>query len=183
MNGYVAILRGINVGGHRKILMADLKKLMEQLGFDQVTTYIQSGNVVFLSDEKMLPDDLAQKISQAITGKFSFEVPVVVRTFDEMQQTLKNNPFSGDRSIDPQKVHVTFLSQAPEEEFLHEIREYDYPPDTFIPAGKEIYLHCPEGYGNTRLTIAFFESKLHVTATARNWKTVNVLTGMLEKMV
>jgi uncharacterized protein (DUF1697 family) len=179
MTAYISILRGINVSGHKKILMSDLKTLFENLGFISVSTYIQSGNVIFQSTEKLTPGQVAEKIGNAIFQKYQFEVPVIVRTFSEMKKTLSSNPFMGNTEINIEKLHVTFLSAIPGQEYIPVLMKYDFPPDKFVVIGKDVFLYCPESYGDTKLSNAFFENKLKVSATTRNWKTVTKLMEAL----
>lgn len=177
MTAYISILRGINVSGQKKILMADLKTLYEKLGFTNVATYIQSGNVVFKADKKT-GENLAINIEQAILKKYKFDVPVIVRTEDEMKKIVTLNPFAKEKKIDIEKLHVTFLAEIPAPENANSIGQIAFPPDRFVLIGREVYLHCPVSYGETKLSNKFFESKLKVTATTRNWKTVNTLAEM-----
>jgi len=178
METFISILRGINVSGQKKILMADLKALFENLGFEDVRTYIQSGNVIFKASEKSAGKELAGKIEAAISDKYSFHVPVIIRTAAEMENILAVNPFLKDASIDQEKLHVTFLDEIPEQEKLAGIKHVDFPPDQFSIIGKEVFLYCPDKYGETKLSNKFFENKLRVAATTRNWKTVNKLAEM-----
>ena len=114
MKTYISILRGINVSGQKIIKMVDLQNLYRNLGFENITTYIQSGNVVFTSDE-FNTTSLAEKITKQIEKEFGFEVPVIVLTFDELQQIVDENPFLKDASKEPEFLHVTFLSSIPEQ--------------------------------------------------------------------
>jgi uncharacterized protein (DUF1697 family) len=176
MQTFISILRGINVSGQKKILMNDLKSLYESF-FKDVNTYIQSGNVAFKSSET---NDLkiAKKIEAAIFKKYNFHVPVIVRSACEMKKIVSSNPFLKDKNIDVKKLHVTFLSETPSEENVKSIENVDFSQDQFIISGKEIYLHIPESYGKTKLSNQFFEKKLKVTATTRNWNTVVKLMEM-----
>src|SRR5665213_722654 len=173
MQTFISILRGINVSGQKKILMADLKALYEGLHFIEVQTYIQSGNVVFKSDSKLSDIQLAQKIEKAIVAKYNFEVPVIIRSIEEWKKAIAQNPFTKEKNIDLKKLHITFLSEITASENVETIKSTDYSPDQFLIKGKEIYLHTPGGYGNTKLSNIFFEKKLKVMATTRNWNTVN----------
>ncbi len=171
MNTYISILRGINVSGHKLIKMDALREMITSLGFERVQTYIQSGNLVFQSkqtDEKKL----AGKIEKEIIKTFGFEVPVLVIAFDELKKIVKRNPFLKDSSKDISFMHVTFLSQQPTAENFDKIKEVKHREDEFQLIEKSIYLYCPNGYGNSKLTNSFFESKLKLTATTRNWKTI-----------
>ena len=181
MTTYISILRGINVGGQKKIRMEDLKALYEWLGFRDVTNYIQSGNVIFTTSLNIKIPALSEKIERAIEKKYHFLVPVIIRTADEMYQILSSNPFLNEKGINREKLHVTFLEELPQSTNVIVIKEGDFSPDMFRIIGKEVYLYCPGGYGNTKLSNTFFEKKLHMKATTRNWKTVGKLaelTGM-----
>lgn len=177
METIIVILRGINVGGKNKIPMAELKTLFEKAGFKNVTTYIQSGNVVCASKESG-SKELETQIQQMILKKFKCTVPVIVRSVDEIQTVVNSNPFVKMKGIDLEKLHVTFLADVPAKEHLEKIKQYNYPPDEFKINGREAYLHCPVNYGNSKLSNTFFESKLKVVATTRNWRTVNELLRM-----
>jgi len=174
---FLSILRGINVSGHRKVPMVELKTLYEELNFKNITTYIQSGNVVFNASNGK---DLSKQIEQKISKKYNFDVPIIIRTVDEMQNVLNNNPFLKSKNIDLEKLHITYLADNPLSENLDKIKTYNYEPDLFHIIGKEIYLYCPNGYGNTKLNNAFFENKLKVTATTRNWRTTNELFKIMK---
>jgi uncharacterized protein (DUF1697 family) len=178
METYISILRGINVSGQKKILMADLKALYEGLDFENVTTYIQSGNVIFKTPKPVSDTDLAKKIESAISKKYGFEVPVIVRTHAEMERILAVNPLLKEKGIDIERLHVTFLEEEPASEKVKLIKDLDFSPDKFVIIKKEVYLHCPKGYGITKISNNFFESKLKVKATTRNWKTVNKLVTL-----
>jgi uncharacterized protein (DUF1697 family) len=175
MKTYISILRGINVSGQKKIIMSDLKTLFESLKFNTVTTYIQSGNVIFKSDQNVTDTVIANQIEEAIYKKYKFTVPVIIRSGEEIRKVISLNPFLKEKNINLEKLHVTFLSEVPNEINLEKLKGIDYSPDRFTIIGKEIFLYIPEGYGNTKLSNNFFENKLKVTATTRNWKTVNKL--------
>jgi len=178
MQTLISILRGINVGGHKKILMSDLKKLYEGLGLKNVRTFIQSGNVVFSADEKIPIRELSQIIEHKIMESYGFDVPVIVRTSEQLQHLIKNNPFLEKKKVSPEKCYVTFLSERPLKEHVNLISELDFMPDEFFVADQEIYLYIPDRYSDTKLSNDFFEKKLHVKATSRNWKTINTLVEM-----
>jgi len=176
---YISILRGINVGGNRKILMKDLKVLFEKLGFANVETYIQSGNVIFESDLKLSTADLEQNIQQAITETFGFDVPVIVRTADEWDKSIVNNPFWKEKDADIDRLHLTCLKEIPSPELLEKIKLSQFLPDRYEIIGKDVFIFCAAGYGTSKLVNPFFESKLKVPATTRNWKTVMKLHEMI----
>lgn len=171
MTTYISILRGINVSGQKSIRMIDLKALYESLGFTNVITYIQSGNVIFKTSSELNSNELAQKIEQAILKKYNFEVPVIIRSVKEWNIVTKNNPFIAP-TIEEGKLYVTFLNREPDKILLDSINKLDFTPEQFKITGKEIYLYCPNGYGNTKLSNNFFEKKLKTQATTRNWNTV-----------
>lgn len=178
MKTYITILRGINVSGHNMIKMVDLKKMFETLPFENVRTYIQSGNIVF--DAKPGNDqDLEKQIHDTIQKMFSFSIPVIVLDEKELKKVQQDNPFLTGRNEDVTKLHVTFLDASPNNNLVEKLKEKaQFLPDEWIMDGKAIYLFCPNGYGKTKLNNNFFENKLKVTATTRNWKTVNELVSM-----
>ena len=157
MQTFISILRGINVSGQKKIWMADLKKLYEGLSFSDVKTYIQSGNVIFKSDSKTSDIEFAKKIEKAIFTKYNFEVPVIIRSKEELEKIISQNPFTKEKNIDLKKLHVTFLSETPDKEKIEQIKEADFLPDRFAIKGKEIYLHIPVSYGETKLSNNFLK--------------------------
>lgn len=173
MTTYISILRGINVSGHKLIRMEELKALYEELDFSSVKTFIQSGNVIFKTNFPV--NTISVKIEEAIEKKYKFHVPVIVRTAGEIQAILGSNPFLSEEDIDLEKLHVTFLDADPQPALSADIRTNDFSPDRYVIMGKEVFLYCPGGYGNTKLSNAFFEKKLKVRATTRNWKTVGKL--------
>ncbi len=121
---------------------------------------------------------MTRRIGQAISDRFGFQVPVLIRSQTELEELSARNPFLGEAEIDPAFLHVTLLGQIPAAECLEAIQHYHYAPDRFQILGREVFLYCPGGYGNTKLNNTFFENKLKVQATTRNWKTVNELIRM-----
>ncbi len=140
---FISVLRGINVSGQRKILMSDLKALYENIGFKEVKSYIQSGNIVFQSIGKSSGNELERKIEKVIFEKYHFDVPVIVRSCQEMKRIIQENTFLKQKNIDAKKLHVTFLSKIPFEEDVESLKAFDFSPDKFIVAGKEVYLYVP----------------------------------------
>ena len=179
MQTYIAILRGINVSGHKLIKMDALKQLFEELNFKNSRTYIQSGNVIFES-KKVDTKSLETKIEKQILKTFGFEVPVLVKEKEELKNVLDQNPFLTKRKEDPTKLHVTFLSTVAEQGYIDMLLQGEYQKDEFIISDKCVYLFCPDGYGNTKLSNTFFENKLKVKATTRNWKTVIELNKLAD---
>ena len=174
MQTYISILRGINVGGHKMIKMDALRKMYETLDFTNVKTYIQSGNVIFVY-KKANCEDLENKIAENIVKTFGFDVPVMVKTSDDISEVLQNNPFVNERNEDEKTLHVTFLSKIPDAADVEKIKNGQYTGDEFVIVEKNVYLYCADSYHKTKLSNNFFENKLKVTATTRNWKTVNEL--------
>ena len=173
---YVALLRSVNVGG-RSLPSADLRALLEGLGFADVRTYIQSGNVVF--EAATVPEALSPVIERALAAQLGFEVPVVLRTPVELRRVAEGNPFS-DRGAEPRQLHVTFLAEAPDPSGVEKLARdaQRHLPDECCLVGREVYLYCPNGYGQTTLTPSFIESRLKVPTTTRNWNTVGKLLDM-----
>ena len=172
---YVALLRGVNVGSARKVPMADLKHLFVDLGHDDVTTYIQSGNVVFrLASAK--PAAVIAELEKAIAKEFNVPARVLLRTDTELEKVLSRNPFL-EKGADPAKLHVTFLADPAESKKAGAAEVPAGETDEFAvgPGRTEVYVHCPNGYGRSKLNNTFFEKKLGVAATTRNWNTVNKL--------
>jgi len=178
MSTYIALLRGINVSGQKKILMADLKALFESHGFKNVKTYIQSGNIIFDTFKDVEKIELAKAIENGIENEYNFKVPVIVKNANELQMVINNNPLLTEVELDAKKVAVAFLDQTPAPENLQQLKAIDFSPDRFIVDGKYIYLNCPEGFGRTKITNSFLERKLNVIATSRNWRTITKLVEM-----
>ncbi len=174
MNSYISMLRGINVSGQKKIKMEELKKLYKSLGFFDVQTYIQSGNVIFKSPEKDV-SKLASRIRQGIKQISGFDVSVIIRTKDELEELIKNNPFT---QKDASKLHVTFLSAVPTSVPVDEISKVKDKAEEFFIGDRAVYLFCPNGYGRSKLSNTLFEKKLKLSATTRNWETVKALFNM-----
>lgn len=167
---HVALLRGINVGGKNKLPMKELAGIFTNLGASDVLTYIQSGNVVFRAGAA-LARRLPAAVTSAISKRFGFEVPVVVRTAEELREVARANPFLR-AGAEVGSLHVAFLASKPGIARVDSLEVDCSPPDRFELRGREIYLCCPNGIGRTKLTNAYFDSKLATTSTVRNWKTV-----------
>jgi uncharacterized protein (DUF1697 family) len=183
MTTYISILRGINVGGTKRILMSDLKALYEESGFKKVTNYIQSGNIIFQAVDHISDKQVAEKIKQAIFQSYRFEVPVLVRTVEEMKATQTINPFLEKEKVNLEKLHVTFLAESPKQECLDVIMKFDYSPDQFVIVGRDVFVYCPNGYGKSKISNDLFESKLKVSATTRNWRTVCTLVDIATNII
>ncbi len=167
---YVALLRGINVGGKNKLPMKDLAALFTDAGCGAVQTYIQSGNVVFQA-APALADELPALIAVAVADRFGIHVPVVMRTSSELTKVARGNPFLL-AGADAKTLHVAFLAAVPDPSRVDALDPRRSPPEKFAVRGREIYLHCPNGLARTKLTNAYFDSALATTSTLRNWRTV-----------
>ena len=178
METYISLLRGINVSGQKMIKMTELVDLYKGLAFSDIMTYVQSGNIVFKSDKTISINDLSAQIANAIFRKYKFQVPVIIRTKKQILKAISMNPFLKDQNTDISKLHVTFLSEAPEKSNVELIINSDFSPDKFIISGTEVFLYCPSGYARTKLSNSFFENKLKVIATTRNWNTINKLADI-----
>ena len=174
METYIALLRGINVSGQKKIKMVELKDHLAELSLENVRTYVQSGNVLF-QHERTDPADLAELIKQKILQKYGFEVVVFVKTVDDLVTILDHNPF---QDKDLTRLYMTFLSQEPDPTLLQKLKTIDHHPEEFVLRGKDVYFFSPHGYGKAKMNNNFFENKLKVAATTRNWKTVNKLVEL-----
>ncbi|MFZ0319418.1 MAG: DUF1697 domain-containing protein [Candidatus Sulfotelmatobacter sp.] len=174
---YVAMLRGINVGGNKKIKMDKLRSSLEALGLDQVKTYIQSGNVVFKS-AKTSPKALSEKIENRILKDFGFSASVISRTADEIEDAIASNPFLKQPDIDPERLHVAFLAETPTPAALKRLAELTLLPDRSHCRGREVYFYFPNGVSGSSLWKHPLDRVLSVDGTMRNWKTVNTLKQM-----
>ncbi len=176
MPTYIALLRGVNVGGKNKLPMQELRAALLGGGFSDVATYIQSGNVVLQSDSQK-PEAVAPAISAVIKTRFGFEVPATVRSAEQLRAVIENNPFLA-RGCNPKALHVAFLAHRPDPDAVKRLDPERSPPDEFIVHGDEIYLHCPNGLARSKLTNAWFDSQLGTISTVRNWNTVRRLFAM-----
>jgi len=169
-------LRGVNVSGARKVKMSQLQDLCVSLGHVDVETYLQSGNI--LLSTRTAQSKLGPSLSEAISKEFGYtDVDVVVRTATELEDIIKSNPFVA-RGCDPSQLYVTFLAKDIKPAAVETIGLDRFLPDEFAPGAKVVYVYCPTGYGRTKLNTGFFERKLGLHATARNWQTVNNLWEM-----
>lgn len=176
MPKYIAILRGINVGGKRKILMADLRLLFQELGYTDVQTYIQSGNVVF-DTEGNVKHAIGSRVEKQILRAYGFDVPVIVRTAKEIKQAILQNPFLKE-GIAIERLYLTFLNEIPGNDKLELLDQYDYSPDRFEIMGNNVFGFSSGKYSDSKYTNNFFEKILKTSATTRNWKTVLKLLEM-----
>ncbi len=173
---FVALLRGINLAGRNRVPMGELRSALESLGFEDVVTYIQSGNVVFRSRHGRAKE-LATSIEGRIAETFGIDVVVLLRTPAGLAKVARGNPFLR-AGADPSKLHVVFLSAKPATKAAAQLDPERSPPGEFRLEGREIYLHLPMGFGRSKLTVDYFERRLDVAGTARNWKTVTKLVAL-----
>jgi len=166
MNSFISLLRGINVGGQKQMRMDDLRILYQGLGFKEVSTYIQSGNILFKSD---LEDsaEIGITIHRAIEEKYQFGVDVFIRTAEEMARILQANPFSAEQA----NPYVVFLDQPAPRDFTSRLEAFRHSSERLFAYDRQIFHLCPIGYGRTKLSVARIEKQLGLRATARNWNT------------
>jgi uncharacterized protein (DUF1697 family) len=164
MPRYVGLLRGVNVGGKNTVPMAQLRTLVTSLGHTAVTSYIQSGNIVFTSEKAVTPKSL----EKAIKTEFAVEVVVVLRTPPELRKIVKSNPFP---KADLSKVHVGFMAEEPSAAAIAKLDPEPFLPEQFVIEGTDLYVHLPNGMGRTKL-MAYLGRQLKVPTTVRNWNTV-----------
>lgn len=163
------------------MLMKDLIWLYQELGCQNIESYIQSGNVIFDLDQNLEVGVLEKKLELSIMNRFGFEVPVIVRTTKEWDGIINGNPFLKE-GMDINCLHLSCLKDWPTPELLNNMRNIQYLPDRYEIVGKDVFVYCENGYGRTKLTNDFFEKKLKVQASTRNWKTVMKLHEMVVKI-
>lgn len=179
MKTYIALLRGINVSGQKKIKMADLKQTLENSGLQNVKTYIQSGNIVF--DSEITETDVLQdKIHNTILNDFTFEVPVLVKTSNQLEKILKANPFADE--VEENRLYFVLLKKSPEQSLVNEFNEVNFVNEDFNITNACVYLCCKKGYGNAKLNNNLVERKLKVQATTRNLKTMQKLVEITKNI-
>jgi len=176
---FVSLFRGINVGGNHKVSMAELKQVHEALGLKNVLPYIQSGNVVFHSDNEDAAQ-LQQQIETAFATKFGFRSDVMIRTPAALAEIIANTPFQNQPDKEPRFLHVIFLAARPEEAAQEALLKAHAGPEEIFIIGQEMYVYYTEGAGRTKLTGNLIERKLKTVGTARNWNTVLQLHKMMQ---
>ncbi len=174
MKTYIALLRGINVSGQKKVPMAELRDLLSGLGLSHVQTYIQSGNVIFQSLGKS-KKGLEDGIQKAIKSHFGFEVPVLVKTSRQLKEILTQTPFSKEKT---EQSYFTLLHQKPDESLVEGVKLLKYPNEEFYITDECVYFFSSTGYGKAKCNNNFFEQKLKVSATTRNYKTIVKLLSL-----
>ena len=176
MTRYIALLRGINVGGNRILPMKQLVAMFEEAKCVNVRSYIQSGNLVFTAPPNVVKG-LPALLEKKIADRFGFSAPILLRNHAELARIARSNPFL-KAGMPEQWLHVYFLAGEPSPAAIKSLDPNRSPGDRFHVAGREIYLHTPNGMGRSKLTSAYFDSKLSTVATARNWATVLKLLEM-----
>jgi len=177
MHTYIALFRGINVGGHNKLLMKDLRSLMKNLGCREVDTYIQTGNVVFQTEESG-KDDIAGQISSGVEKDYGFKPDVIVLEPQELKEAMADNPYP-EADENPKTLHLMFLASIPPEPDFDSLDELKKESESYELKEKVFYLYAPEGIGRSKLA-GRIDRALGVTMTGRNWRTVKKISEMIE---
>ena len=177
----ISMLRGVNVGGHNKIKMDALRALYESLRLQDARTYIQSGNVIFRTEERDLLA-LTKRVQNGIERRFGFRPDVIVRTTSELRDAVARNPFARRRGIDPSKLLVTFLANDPGPEARDRVLRIKTDPEELRIDGRELYIYFPNGMARPKLSWAFIEKTLKTSGTGRNWNTVTKLLEIAETL-
>ena len=180
MHTHLALLRGINVSGHKMINMVALKKALEAVGFQKVVTYIQSGNV-FLDSEEESPGKVGFLIKQEIFKEFGHDVPVIVIGKEDLQACLDRNEFLNDEGVDLKKLYVSFIASELPNNMITQLNLNFIKPDEIQLDGKRIYLKYDISPAKTKLDNKWIEKSMNVVSTTRNWYTVNTLLKMFEE--
>ena len=181
MTVVISMLRGVNVGGHNKIKMDALRALYTSLKLRDAQTYVQSGNVIFRTDERDIAR-LTKRIEDGIERKFGFRPDVILRTAAEMRDVVARNPFAKRRGIEPGKLLVTFLASDPPAEVREKVRQIKCDPEELRIEGRELYIYFPNGMGRSKLSTAKLEKTMSTPGTGRNWNSVTKMLEMAEKL-
>jgi len=176
----VALLRGINVGGHKKVPMARLREVLEGAGFEDVRTYVQSGNVVLSAPPRRSPAKVGGEIEAAIEREFGFDVTVVMRTRDEIAALVDDDPL-GDVATDPKYRIVVFLAKKLDAERLADVDPEQFAPEAFALRARELVMWAPNGQADSQIVKTLTEKRTGVTGTARNWRTVEKLLALADE--
>ncbi|MBL4725352.1 MAG: DUF1697 domain-containing protein [Rhizobiaceae bacterium] len=178
MTRFVAFLRGINVGGHRKIKMAELKQLHENMGHENVATYLQSGNVVFDSDEADRAK-LIGAIEQEYRSQLDVDTHVILRCVEEMIDVIAKLPFPLNEEREAKFLNGIFLSEIPASEAINSLMQYEGPEEIQI-IGDVLYVYYTDGSGRSKFNLAFIEKNLKVRGTARNWNSISKILELMK---
>ena len=179
MKTFIALLRGINVSGQKKIKMADLRDTLQNIGLKSVTTYIQSGNIVFCSREDDIKK-LEESIFDAIQKDFGFEVPILITSQDKIESILALNPFAKETELN--NLYFVLLKQSPSVELMEQFNKLKFDNEDFHIETNCVYLRCKKGYGKAKLNNNMVENKLKVQATTRNLKTMQKLLELAKEI-
>ena len=174
---YVALLRGINVGGKRKLKMADLRESVLKIGFKEVSTYIQSGNLFFTAEEKNATI-LEEKLAQHLLEEYTYDIPVIIRTAEDIEKVIAQNPFP--EAEDFKQLHLIFLKEKPSETSIEDFEKLEFPSEEFKIEAQHLYVNYTDGVRNSKLSTTLIEKKLNTKATARNWKTLLKIESLLK---
>jgi len=180
MQTYIALLRGINVSGQKKIIMAELREHLKQLDFSDIQTYIQSGNIVF-KFKKISPSKLETMITELLKREYDFQVPCIIRSKKEIENIISNNPFKEQAAENFKSLYFVLLKNPPKKEQLKSLESIDYPNEYFEFNKNHVYLYLPNGAGRAKLNNNFFEKKLEVNASTRNLRTLIKLIELASK--
>ncbi|WP_274475096.1 DUF1697 domain-containing protein [Mangrovimonas aestuarii] len=178
MPNYIALIRGINVGGQKKLPMAELREALTKSGLEQVKTYIQTGNVIF-KHFKVEVSKLENHIVSVIKERFGYDVEVIVKQPEEIQTVIDNCPFPQEKM---EKSYFTILHKQPEETRIQNLQEIEFPEEEFVVTLQCVYLFSAAGYGRAKANNNFFEKKLKVNATSRNYKTMTKLLSLCQDL-
>jgi uncharacterized protein (DUF1697 family) len=179
MTAYIALLRGVNVGGHGTVAMTDLRDCVTRLGFTDVRTLLQSGNLVFAS-EKRPTVALEQLLEKEVTAQLDLQADFMIRTAAEWGKIIARNPFPAEAKSDPGHLVVVALKEAAKQKDVESLRAAFVGPETIRADGRQLYILYPDGQGRSRLTNTFIEKKLGTRGTARNWNTVLKLGALAQ---
>ena len=177
---YISLLRGINVGANKRMKMEKLRGSCEALGFGEIATYIQSGNLIFKA-AKLSADAVSKKIEKQIECDFGFHADVITRTAEDLKKIIASNPLLKQPGTEESKLHVVFLPAAPSAEGVEKLESVILPPDRVRVARSEIYFYFPNGVSGSSLWKHNLDRVLGISGTMRNWNTVNKLLEMAEK--
>ena len=181
MPAAISLLRGVNVGGHHKIKMEELRELYESLGLRHAQTYVQSGNVVFRTDARDFTR-LSKRIADAIEERFAFRPGVILRTAADLRAVIAANPFASRRDLDPSRLLVQFLASEPPADARERVLRIESEPEELRMGGRELYIYYPSGMARPKVPWTFIEKTLQTPCTGRNWNTVRKLLEMAESL-
>ena len=171
MTTYIALVRGINVGGHAKVSMSDLRGMVTRMGFRDPQSLLNSGNLVFRSDVRSA-SKLETMLEEEAKKRLAIDTLFFVRTSGEMQTIIKMNPFPREAESDPGRFAVIFFKNAPEQKSVKALQGMIAGPEVIRSEGRQAYVLYPDGQGRSKLTLTLIESRLHTKGTGRNWNTV-----------